>query len=207
MNTHTWLWHNASHSPHNIKWMKANASKLRMKKTWHQFINAKADITSMMKNTGSNILSVSAVGKCCILSCVNWPFFKQHLNNWEIKAPAAPHLRAYVSPTSQLIWLPFIDIGTRQHTCLFFGNSFHREVLGGEERVGLMGPGIDFSLYLAAHIFVEHYVSGSILVSMDFSRTKLIEHQAQRESLILGGEMNKNTNYASQKVESVLKQA
>lgn len=67
-----------------------------------------------------------------------------------------------------------------------------------------MGPSIDFDSYLAAHIFIKHYGSGSISVSMEFLRMKLIESQAPRESQTLVGEMNKNTNYASRNVESVL---
>ena len=43
------------------------------------------------------------------------------------------------------------------------------------------------------------------LVSVECAKMKLIEPQAPRVSQTLVGEMYKNTNYASQNLESVLK--
>lgn len=105
VHTHTWLWHNVSCSPDSTEWIKMNASKLRLEMNLTSICKFKSWHNSVMKNTWSNALFMSALGKCSILSYVNWlllcSLLKLHLDNWEVNdhlwASCESHLVPYLS--------------------------------------------------------------------------------------------------------------
>lgn len=203
-NTHTWFWHNVSCSPYSIKWINWD-----WKWTWHQFVNSKADIALMMKHTGSNTfcfcywqMLYSVLYELTYALFFLQAAFRQ-LRNQCISSPLPPGF-VWISPWTLSAFLPCVGILLGSHTCLSFGNSFQREMLGGEERLAWWAQKLTW-IHFTAHIFIEHWLCVWKHISLYGVCKNAVDKTASPKEITDSNGRDGQTNYTSQNVESVLK--
>jgi hypothetical protein len=174
-----------------------NAPEWDWKLTWRQFVNSKAyDKPSMGRIPEAIFFQfLLAENTAFCLTCIDFHTFLSS-SIWtseKSRHPAVPYppVSHPLAPSSH--WCL-----TRKPLVLYLDNSFQRQMVWAQKRVGLVGLGINWDP-LSCHKYClnTNYMSGITLIFMRLAKRKLREPQSPRDSDSRGRDVQ-TTKYPSQ---------